>query len=211
MWHYRICGLDVLSELELPGAVPAAPLAEEPDVMVRRGSAPKELPEASLSGPHWAMAGDRFLLSVPEVARFLITSGREITVATEPGTEESDAVIFLLGSALSILLHQRGRMVLHASAVAVAGKVVLFCGPSGAGKSTLAAALNAGGYPFVNDDICCVGVAPGEQPTVLPDGRLLKLWDDALGHLRLADRRGAAVRRQLLKFYVPPSETVSSA
>jgi Coenzyme PQQ synthesis protein D (PqqD) len=48
--------------------------------------------------------------------------------------------------------------ILHASAVAVDGRCVVFCGERGAGKSTLAAALVAAGAEFVTDDY-----APLEQ------------------------------------------------
>jgi hypothetical protein len=48
--------------------------------------------------------------------------------------------------------------ILHASAVAVDGRCVVFCGERGAGKSTLAAALVAAGADFVTDDY-----APLEQ------------------------------------------------
>jgi Coenzyme PQQ synthesis protein D (PqqD) len=48
--------------------------------------------------------------------------------------------------------------ILHASAVGVDGRCVVFCGERGAGKSTLAAALVAAGAEFVTDDY-----APLEQ------------------------------------------------
>ena len=94
---------------------------------------------------------------------------------------------------------------LHASAVHVNGKAVLFCGPSGAGKSTLAAALAQRGYPLVTDDLCAITLAPGAPPMVHPDGRQLKLWAQAIERLDLAERRGAPVRNRLEKFYVEPA------
>jgi GTPase SAR1 family protein len=105
-----------------------------------------------------------------------------------------------------ILLHQREQIVLHASAVRVNGRAVLFCGPSGAGKSTLAAALAQRGYPLVNDDFCTVTANGADGPLVHPDGRQLKLWAQAIDRLDLAQSRGERVRKSLEKFYVEPSE-----
>jgi hypothetical protein len=90
--------------------------------------------------------------------------------------------------------------VLHASAVTVRGRAVLFCGSSGAGKSTLAAALDARGYPIVSDDICAVDVDGQATPLVAPEGRNLKLWAQAIEKLGL--ERGPAVRRRIEKYYV---------
>jgi hypothetical protein len=106
-----------------------------------------------------------------------------------------------------ILLHQREQIVMHASAVRVNGKAVLFCGASGAGKSTMAAALVQRGYPLVTDDVCAISLAGAARPVVHPDGRQLKLWAHSIDRLELADRRGDRVRNRLEKFYVEPSDT----
>ena len=100
---------------------------------------------------------------------------------------------------------------LHASAVRVNGKAILFCGPSGAGKSTLAAALAQRGYPFITDDFCAVTVTEDGTPMVHPDGRQLKLWAQAIEKLDLKGRSGARVRSSLEKFYVDPGETHAEA
>jgi hypothetical protein len=105
-----------------------------------------------------------------------------------------------------ILLHQREQIVLHASAVRVNGRAVLFCGASGAGKSTLAAALAQRGYPLVTDDFCTLTVDGEGAPLVHPDGRQLKLWAQAIDRLDLAASRGERVRQSLEKFYVEPGE-----
>ena len=139
------------------------------------------------------------------MARFLLSGGREIIFEPAPGVEAGDVAIFLVGTVFGILLHQRGEIVLHASAVRVAGKAVLFCGASGSGKSTLAAALAQRGFPTVSDDFCAVTLTAGAAPMVQPDGRHLKLWAQAIEKLDLAERRGAPVRKQLEKFFVEPS------
>ena len=150
---YRISGLSVSSEIELPGLI--ASVAERvPQVSIRRGPVPENLPDCRASGPTWQVADKQFLLRIPDIARFLLNDGREIVVAPESDEGAADIPIFILGTVFGILLHQREQIVLHASAVRVNGKAVLFCGSSGAGKSTLAAALSQRGYPLVNDDFC---------------------------------------------------------
>ena len=209
MQFYRVSGLSVESEIELPGLIAGAP-AREPQVTIRRGAVPESLPEATASGPTWQIAGKEFLMRIPDIARFLLRDGCEIVVAQESDATAADIPIFILGTVFGILLHQREQIVLHASAVRVNGKAVLFCGASGAGKSTLAAALAQRGYPLVTDDFCTLTAdGPGARdgaPLVHPDGRQLKLWAQAIERLDLAQQRGERVRASLEKFYVEPSE-----
>ncbi len=200
--QYRIYGLVVSSEIALPGAMQSMEDAGDFDVIVRRGAVPEALEGATTEGPNWSIRGGTFLLCVPRVARFLMKDGEEIVVQTEPEGDAGDAAIFLLGSALGILLYQRRRIVLHASAVCVGGKAVLFCGPSGSGKSTTAAALNARGYALIADDMCCLDPDASDPPFILPDGRMSKLWNDATNYLQLTSRRGPSVRAGIDKHYV---------
>ena len=137
---YRISGILVASEIDLPGLIPGAP-GRAPQVTIRLGEVPDSLPQPTASGPTWQIAGKQFLLRIPKVARFLLRDGREITFEAEPGADAGDIPLYLLGTAYGILLHQRRQIVLHGSAVRVGDKAVLFCGPSGAEKSTMAAAL----------------------------------------------------------------------
>jgi hypothetical protein len=200
---YRVAGLAVASEIELPGAIPAH--AGTADVMVRAAPVPANLDDADKKGVTWQIAGDRFLFQVPGVARFLLSAGREILFEPASGVAAGDVSIFLIGTVFGILLHQRGEIVLHASAVQVNGRAVLFCGSSGAGKSTLAAALAQRGFPLVADDLCAITLAAGAPPMVQPDGRHLKLWAQAIEELDLAAKRGAPVRNKLQKFFVEPT------
>jgi hypothetical protein len=208
---YRISGLSVSSEIVLPAMRAAAAGRRRPDVAIRHGRVPATLAGAQKLGPNWQIAGNQFLLHIPKVARFLLSNGREITFEAEPGADAGDIPLYLLGTAYGILLHQREQIVLHASAVRVNGKAILFCGPSGAGKSTLAAALAQRGYPFITDDFCAVTVTEDGSPMVHPDGRQLKLWAQAIEKLDLKGRSGARVRSRLEKFYVDPGETHGEA
>lgn len=207
---YRVCGLTVGSELELPGLIAAA-AGGATDVVIHGGPVPATLAAAEASGPTWQIAGRQFLLRVPNVARFLLTEGNDIAFEPEPGGEPGDIPIFILGTVFGILLHQREQIVLHASAVRVNGKAILFCGPSGSGKSTLAAVLAKRGHRLMTDDVCALSIGTAGEPTVHPDGRHLKLWAQAIDNLDLAANRGARVRSRLEKFYVEPGEAFSEA
>lgn len=202
---YQVSGLSVASEIALPGLI-AGSATRVPEVTIRQAAVPESLAGPTACGPTWQIAGKQFLLRIPDIARFLLSEGREILFAPESDAAAADIPIFLLGTVFGILLHQREQIVLHASAVRVNGKAVLFCGSSGAGKSTLAAALAQRGYPLVTDDFCTLGLCTAGAPLVYPDGRQLKLWAQAIDRLDLAQQRCERVRTSLEKFYVEPSE-----
>ncbi|MTJ80480.1 MAG: hypothetical protein F8N37_05615 [Telmatospirillum sp.] len=202
MHSYRICGLSVTSDIELPGVSPVGP--SPPDVEILEGGVPDTLERAVASGPNWTMAVDAFLLRIPGRADFLLGHGRTIRYRAGTGMASGDIAAFVMGNALGILLHQRGLVVLHASAVAVAGRAGLFLGPAGAGKSTLAAALCQRGYPLVTDDFCVAALDGKGAPVIHPDGRGTKLWSQAIAHLGLDGGIGPAVRGRINKFHVDP-------
>lgn len=208
MHYYCVSGLSVGSEIVLPGLTSLTTAPSGPDVTIRNSPVPETLENAGASGPTWQIAGSQFLLRIPDIARFLLSEGRDIAFETEGDTDARDVSIFLLGTAFGILLHQREQIVLHASTVRVNGKAVLFCGVSGAGKSTIAAALAQRGFPLVTDDFCAITMSGG-APMVHSDGRQLKLWAQAIEKLELGERRGERVRSRLEKFYVEPDETFS--
>ncbi len=204
MASYLISGLRVESDLALPGAIVAVQSGDQPDITIVQGAVPDQLDQADQHGPNWQLAGDRFLLRVPDVVRMLLDGGGHLIWQCEPGVRPEDAAIFVAASGIGLLLHQRGSVVLHASAVAVDGRAMLFCGNSGAGKSTMAAALARRGYVLLADDQCLLtGLGQG-VPMVHPDGRAMKLWQRSIEQLELEQRSGDAVRDQIAKFYVEP-------
>ncbi len=215
MHFYCVSGLAVAADLLLPGlnALAAEPAA--PDVTIRSGAVPDALTNPGSTGLTWQIADRSFLLRIPGIARFLLNEGREIIYAAEPGGDPADIPVFVLGTVFGILLHQREQVVLHASAVRVGNKAILFCGPSGSGKSTLAAALSKRGYPLLTDDICAISIeAQGARrgvPLVHPDGRQLKLWAQAIDRLDLGASRRNPVRSRLEKFYVEPDRAHGGA
>lgn len=181
---YHAYGLRIASQLALPELMPHGGQgpADVQIGLVERDVLP--LPDASGDGWCYRSAADA-LLCVAEVGCFQVRDGGEILVAAEAQTPPEVARLFLLGAAMGVLLHQRGLLVLHASAVAIDGRALVFVGDSGAGKSTIAAALQARGYPVVADDVVALVVDRPGAPLVPPAFPQLKLWPDtvaALGH-----------------------------
>ncbi|MGA7791229.1 MAG: hypothetical protein WCA56_24000 [Xanthobacteraceae bacterium] len=82
MRFYRVSGLSVASEIELPGLIAGVP-GRAPQVTIRRGAMPESLPDAAASGPTWQIANKQFLLRIPDVARFLLNDGSEIVASAE--------------------------------------------------------------------------------------------------------------------------------
>lgn len=201
---YRVCGLQIVSSVELGAGAPySTGQAVAPDVQISAQAVPDTLPNADHRGPNWETSASQILLRIPSLARLLMNEGREISYDLEPGADASALPLFLTGSALGALLHQRGEYVLHASAVKVDGGAAVFCGQSGAGKSSLVAALCAAGFPLVSDDVCRIHFGH-RGPIVIPDGRRLKLWPDTITHLGLQALRGGQIRPGIEKFWVDP-------
>jgi len=114
--------------------------------------------------------------------RFRVREGREVTIAPTPLVEEGVIRALLMGPALAVLLHQRGLLILHASAVLMNRAVVAFLGQEGAGKSTVAAILHKCGHPLVADDVVAVQTT-ATAPLVFPSYPQLNLSPDALASL----------------------------
>ena len=210
MSRYRAAGVEIESGLVLPGLHPASGSVAPPDVTVSVGETPPALADALERGANWERAAGALLVSIPGLARFLVREAGEIVVDPAPGAAPEDLAIFAAGPMLGLLLQLGGRIVLQASAVAVAGGAVLFCGPTSAGKSTLAAALGRRGYPTICDDLCAIDMTAPGGPRALADTTTLKLWAHAI--MRLDLKEGPPVRAALRKHHVaPPSGSVDAA
>lgn len=187
-----VFGLRVASELPLPDLALAGSEGA-PDVAIRVGTVAGPAKDGVLPVP------DGAVLTVPGVAQFAVTLGREITIDPDPAAQPADIRLYLLGSAMGLLLYQRGLMPLHANAVVVDGQAVAFAGPSGAGKSTLAAWLVARGMPLLTDDVCVIDRQSDASPMVLPGPRRVRLWRDAI------EARGGNTERHPPSFPSDPS------
>lgn len=179
--RYRAYGVAVVSDIDLPEFVPwdghDRPTAGPP-ISIRLGHVPSSLTGAA--GDAYLQArSDAFVLTIDGVARYLVRDGAEIVIEPAAEASEHDVRVYLLGSCLGGLLHQRGLLVLHASAIASEHGATLLCGHSGSGKSTLLGALLRRGHRMLVDDVCAIIVDGAGRPVVHPAYPRTRLWADA--------------------------------
>ena len=185
--YYRGSGLLFRSDIALDDFAPAEP--GPPDVVIETGPQAAQAAERA-EEQSWAYGGfqispDGPVIAVPGIAAYLITEGRHIAVSPAPNAAPGLMRLYLMGSALGMVFHQRGQLILHGAAVARGGALTLFTGPSGAGKSTLAAHLARRDYPVLGDDTLPLTTGSDDLPMAYPGARMFKLCEDAA--LRLSD------------------------
>lgn len=185
--YYSVHGLRVASSLELPELTPSQ--RGGVDVEIIEGDVPPSLGDDATRGDYWHSQGRQFLFGAPNAARFLVTEGRSIRFQPDLGQARDEHAIrvFLLGTALGALLHQRGAFPLHASGVVTPSGAWLFTGHSGAGKSTLVAWLHRRfGWPILGDDVTVITDDGGMLRAQNGVARL-RLWSDALAALAISE------------------------
>ena len=188
---YKAYGLTIGSEVALPELEPATPVAPDIEIAVRK----IDFPEAESQGATaFRFEPTRQYLSWQAVGTFLIDRGNRIDVDPAPGVDDLLLAFPLLGPVLALALHQRGLLVLHASAIAVGGKSVIFLGDKGAGKSTTAGTMIRAGHRLLTDDVVALDLSDPGRPMILPGFPQLKLAADAAGAIRLEQ---AEVRPQV--------------
>lgn len=199
---YYAFGLNIRSEIPFPDMPPMKAAA---DVVIQYGTAPKEIHDATIIGVRYQACPSEFLLQVDGIARYYVTEGRSITIERTKDAAEEEVLLFLMGSAMGALLHQRNLLPLHAGAIGVNGESVLFLGPSSIGKSTLAAGFQKKGYTLLADDVCAINGNGSGPSKVIPGFPRLKLWGDALKKLETETKGLNCVRvnHSLNKYFVP--------
>ena len=170
MHLYRIADLRLASAVLLPGVPPASHGTGAWCFRISRRALdgrPEWYHHADgVRGTRWrslARSGDAHIIRFHRRARFSVAPPeREIICSPCEGVPLETVRQLLLGQVMPLVLADRRRLVLHASAVRVGGGVLAFVGRTGMGKSTLAAAIASRGYSLVADDCLLVDVAgPG--------------------------------------------------
>lgn len=183
-YFYQVSGLNLESEIQLPDLIKTEATA---DVQIRYGKLTDSQIAADLGercfferiGYRLKASAKAMFIEWEKLGKVLIQGGSEVIVEPAPGVIEEDLQPFLTGPVLSVLFHQRGFLVLHASAVAVNDAAVVFLGGKGYGKSTLAAHLQVRGHQLISDDIVPVNFIDDRALTV-PGYPRIKLFEDSI-------------------------------
>ncbi|MEP7221705.1 MAG: hypothetical protein ABI673_03445 [Novosphingobium sp.] len=218
MYFYRLCGLNLASDLRLPelaGEQVRGALADTftPDVQFILGEA-APLSEPTHSEGTWQIDGDRaFRWDVKDYGRYLMTGGNRVIIEPAEGASDLAARAVLIGPIQSILWYQRQQVALHASAVLRGGAALCISGKTGAGKSVLTALLAERGLPVLADDLCVLGGTDAAN-RLLPGYATLRLWDDIsdqMPSIRKLEPAHINGRKSLVSFGDTPPLPTSTA
>lgn len=184
MHKYWGFGLNIESDIEFPELLPIE--FDKADINIYEKSVPQQLESGDIvKKVNVAMNATEYLHTIPNVANYYAANGNEICIQPQPGADKKSVRLFLLSNAIAAILHQRGMIPMHASAVYHDDGIVLFCGRSGAGKSTTATALQQKGYTVFSDDVCVLKNDESNQLVALPSYPMIKLWEDSFTKIGL--------------------------
>lgn len=152
-----------------------------------------------------AVSDADYMLRVPGVATYKISSGRHIYVDVADGANLNSVDVYLTGSAMSVLLTQRNIYSFHGNAIQVGDGAVLFSGDSGAGKSTVAAAFWQAGFSLLSDDVCAINCT--QSPCMVsPAYPHIKLWGEILDYFKLDRNDYVLINKDWPKYYISLGE-----
>lgn len=156
------------------------------DVDVRMSQVPDALHPVTAYGSQWSHGPQGVLVRVPGVGKFLVRDGREVLVEALPTATAAELAYGFHSAAVGPLLHQRGRLVLHASVIQGATGCIAIAGHSGAGKSTTLLACLGRGFRMVADDIASIAINPVDRSAYVDGGiAAVGAWPDTASWLQL--------------------------
>jgi len=154
----------------------------------------------------WARRDDEIRLGFPGLAEFAIRDDAStIEIHTDPETPEVTLRHLVLDQVLPRVLSLRGRLVLHAGAVATPFGASLFLGDSGSGKSTLCAGFARAGHALLSDDSVVLRRSTAGAYEALPTYPGLRLWPASRARL-IGNASGETVAHYTFKERFVPTD-----
>ncbi|GAB6501765.1 HPr kinase [Bacillus sp. UMTAT18] len=200
---YKVFGLRVLSEIQLPELPRINEQEETMEVIIRTADLFQKWSEFTNTEQNFVVDKNVVMIRIPDTAIFSIQEGKQIIVSPMGNTCEDKIRLYILGICMGALLMQRGILPLHGSAINIDGKVYAILGNSGAGKSTLAAAFLSKGYTLLSDDVIAVTVSADKTPIVVPSYPQQKLWAESLNAFGMGTASYNPLFERETKYAVP--------
>ena len=199
-YHYRAFGLYIASDIECPELMPGdGPI----DVHIRYGYVPEHLEESRALDRFFDLKPDQLLCRIDTIGRFLVSNGNDILVDRHPDGDDLVLRLYLLGIVFSALIHQRGLLPLHGSAVDTPAGVVVFVGQSGIGKSTLLGALHHRKYRVFTDDILVISCNDQSSPVAYPGFPQMRMTQETAERLGVEIDSVRKLSWQKEKYMIP--------
>lgn len=201
--RYLVYGLTVGAEFDLPELRAASEGGA--DVTIRLADLDPAVGSDTDPGAQRVDATPtRCRLTYDSIGTFLIEAGERIRCdpASQGGETHKIFRRILENQAMTVLLLQRGLLVLHASAAVVDGTAVVFVGERTTGKSTTTAAFHREGHPMLADDVVAIRFGDG-RPTVVPGVPQIRLSPEAADELALGPVRSYDNDWGVEKVYYP--------
>jgi hypothetical protein len=187
---HRLFGIELHSELDLPGAsasarpaVAAVRVAPEPSALAEPPADADGLWQTRIDGRELiaTTSGGQLAIAWGDHCRFSFDPAERLLRWSVPDPGDPAWQRLLLDTVAYLIALELGHEALHAAAVVTdGGGAVAIAAPSGTGKSTLTGALLAAGATLLSDDIVVVETAgdgvlahPGPPLMNVPEGRAL--------------------------------------
>ena len=199
-YYYKIYGISLESELQLPSLVSSK--GAEAEVCIKYGKLPSHLPSIREKGLYFESSPNDFLFKFQHIAKYRIQNGTRIEIEIFDDSRLELVKMILLGTVMGILLHQRGIVPIHGSAIHTTNGAYIFSGPSTIGKSSLLAWFIKLGFNAIADDIAAI--KPVNKPILYHGIPQLKLWIDVLDYCNL--EKETKIRPELEKYRLSITE-----
>lgn len=178
MYQYYAFGLNISSEIELPGMLKKS--GNQIDIEIQKGKF--KIPDKNYL-PNLCVKGNDVYLWWDDVGQVKISNGKKITIYPNRN-DENKIIPFILGPVMAVILHQRGFTGLHGSSIKFNDFAIAFIGFSGYGKSTTAIHFYKKGYPLITDDIIALKFDEKGYPMIYPGYPHVRLSDQTYGEIK---------------------------
>ena len=152
MFQYKVCGLNVLSEIYIP----AFDALNKPFDIEIKISLKTNLPDKDFKDSDTIFSDDSIYYKSKPGLIFKVLGNSDIIIYKSKEIDEDKIWEMLIGVPFGYALRKKGFMVMHGSSVVINGQAICIVGSSGLGKSTLALSLVKKGFKFLTEDLAII-------------------------------------------------------